>query len=112
MTFLQFLMYYLAFIFVTVNFLKFSVKKETYENIIDYKIELMLHQIKKDIASKLKEGFNVSGVYEERKQTIEYDTKEDRFESQSIPKYISIRPHVKANYVEPYDQIIDRFFNL
>jgi hypothetical protein len=95
-----------------VNFLKFSIKKESYENIIDYRVELMLHEIKKDIAAKLKEGFNVSDSFQEKKQIIAYDSVESNFVSPGIPKYISIKPAVKANYVEPYDEVVNKFFNL
>lgn len=121
MDIIEFLFYYFVFIVSTVIVLKTVVRKESYENIIDYKIELILHQIKKEIGEKLKEGFSVNNTeligkyYKEKEQNLVYDVYEKGFKSYDIPPYVTNKPTVKANYVSAYEEYspyIEEFFSV
>ncbi len=121
MNLIEFLFYYFVFVFSTVTILKSFAKKEDYQNIIDYKIDLILHQIRKEISEKLKEGFSVNNTeligkyYKEKEQKLIYDTYEKGFDSYDIPPYVTNKPTVKANYVsayEDYNPYIEEFFQI
>lgn len=119
MNIIEFLFYYFVFLLSTITLLKSVVKKESYENIIDYKIDIILHQIKKEIGEKLKEGFSVNNTeligkhFKEKEQKLIYDTYEKGLRSYDIPPYVTNKPTVKANYVNAYEEYspyIEEFF--
>lgn len=121
MNIIEFLSYYFVFVLSTVTLLKSFVKKEDYQNIIDYKIDLVLHQIRKEISEKLKEGFSVNNTeligkyYKEKEQKLIYDVYKKRFDSYGIPEYVTNKPTIKANYVnayEDYNPYIEEFFRI
>ena len=89
MNIIEFLFYYFIFVFTTVTLLKSSVKKESYENIMDYKIDTILHQIRKELSQKIGDGFT------------------------NETKIVTAKPTIKANYVNAYEDIspyIEEFF--
>ncbi len=119
MNIIEFLFYYFVFLLSTITLLKSVVKKESYENIIDYKIDIILHQIKKEIGEKLKEGFSVNNTeligkhFKEKEQKLIYDAYEKGFQSYDTPPYVTNKPTVKANYVNAYEEYspyIEEFF--
>lgn len=89
------LFYYFAFAISLIILLKPCMKKETYDNIIDYRIDLILHDLKKEFGIKMKEGFNstntesVGKYFKEKQQKIIYDS--------GIP--------ITANYVMPFTDL-------
>lgn len=84
-----------------------SFSKENYENVVDYRLDLLLHKIRNEI----KESF-ANDSYKQVKQQIVYDNKRE-FKSPESPSYFTNKPTIKANYVNAYDSndYFEQFFH-
>lgn len=103
MDILNFFIYYFIFVISIVVILKSTIKKDPHRNVVDYKIDLFLHELKKELNKKIYENFTQED-YKIKENKIIYDILENPFPSKEVPQFISVKPNAPANYVHPYEK--------
>lgn len=110
MNLLQALLYYFIFLIVTITLFRWLAKKENYSNIVDYNIDLVLHDIRKELSQKIKEKFSdINQFYKNEKIDGSFDVNNiisnPNYPSEEYPENIKLEyPIENSNIINSYEK--------